>query len=73
MSNFFKDKLGIDINQASTKKGFTLIGAGVALAVGHPELLTASITPDGVQYGGLIGTAIPVLVGLWETMRDEFK
>ncbi|ASA56402.1 hypothetical protein [Vibrio gazogenes] len=73
MSDFFKNKLGIDISQASTKKGFALIGAGVALAAGHPELLTASITPDGVHYGGLIGTAAPLFIGIWETLRDEFK
>ncbi|WGY45933.1 hypothetical protein [Vibrio sp. ABG19] len=25
------------------------------------------------QYGGLIGTAIPVLLGLWEVVRKDFK
>lgn len=45
----------IDLKQASTKKGVALIGAGVALATGHPELLTASVTSEGVQLGGLIG------------------
>ncbi|ELS8947695.1 hypothetical protein R6G67_001842 [Vibrio fluvialis] len=65
-------KLGIDLNQPSTKKGLALIGAGAALAAGHPELITASVTADGIQYGGLIGTALPVLLGLWETFRKEF-
>jgi len=73
MKNFLKSKLGIDIDQPSTKKGAALIGAGVALAAGHPELLTASVTESGVQYGGLIGTAAPLLIGLWETVRNEFK
>ncbi|GMQ45371.1 hypothetical protein [Vibrio sp. 10N] len=63
----------IDLKQASTKKGLALIGAGVALATGHPELLTASVTPEGLQVGGLIGVAAPILVGLWEAVRDEFK
>ncbi|MCG9628567.1 hypothetical protein L1D34_27535 [Vibrio mediterranei] len=63
----------IDLTQPSTKKGLALVGAGVALAAGHPELLTASVTPDGVQMGGLIGAVVPVLVGLWETIRDEFN
>ncbi|MDN4693369.1 hypothetical protein QYZ44_12000 [Vibrio parahaemolyticus] len=50
-----------------------MLGAGIALATGHPELLTASVTPEGVQMGGLIGVAAPMLLGLWETIRDEFK
>ncbi|EKO3904889.1 hypothetical protein KW443_19080 [Vibrio fluvialis] len=66
-------KLGIDLDQPSTKKGLALIGAGAALAAGHPELITASVTAEGVQYGGLIGTALPVLLGLWETFRKEFR
>ncbi|WP_172571305.1 hypothetical protein [Vibrio fluvialis] len=66
-------KLGIDLDQPSTKKGLALIGAGAALAAGHPELITASVTVEGVQYGGLIGTALPVVLGLWETFRKEFR
>ncbi|PAU36124.1 hypothetical protein CKF94_21560 [Vibrio coralliilyticus] len=65
-------KIGININEPSTKKGIALIGSGAALAIGHPELLTASITESGVQYGGLIGTAVPVALGIWETIRKEF-
>lgn len=65
-------KLGIDLDQPSTKKGLALIGAGAALAAGHPELITASVTAEGVQYGGLIGTALPLVLGLWETFRKEF-
>ena len=63
----------IDLNQPSTKKGLALIGAGVALATGHPELLTASVTSEGVQMGGVIGVVAPLLLGLWEAIRDEFK
>ena len=65
-------KIGINLNEPSTKKGIALIGSGTALALGHPELLTASITESGVQYGGLIGTAVPVALGIWETIRKEF-
>ena len=61
------------LKQPSTKKGIALLSAGAALAVGHPELLTASVSGDGVQWGGIVGAAVPVLVGLWETVRDEFK
>ncbi|KMV29079.1 hypothetical protein AB733_20090 [Photobacterium swingsii] len=73
MKDFLKDILNIDVDQPSTKKGIALLGAGVALAVGHPELLTATVTDAGVSYGGLIGTAVPVVLGVWETLRNEFK
>ncbi|WP_159739258.1 hypothetical protein [Vibrio atypicus] len=73
MKKFLKDKLSIDLDQKSTQKGIALVGAGAALALGHPELVTASITADGVQYGGIVGTVVPVLMGLWEVIRDEFK
>ncbi|WP_394146232.1 hypothetical protein [Vibrio atypicus] len=73
MKKFLKDKLSIDLDQKSTQKGIALVGAGAALALGHPELVTASITSDGVQYGGIVGTVVPVLMGLWEVIRDEFK
>ncbi len=54
----------IDLKQPSTKKGLALVGAGIALATGHPELLTASVTPEGVQMDGLIGVAAPILLEL---------
>jgi len=73
MKKFLKDKLSIDLDQKSTQKGIALVGAGAALALGHPELVTASITADGVQYGGIVGTVVPVLMGLWEVIRDEFR
>lgn len=66
-------KIGIDMSQSSTKKGLALVGSGVALVMGHPELLTASISDAGVHYGGMIGTAVPVVLGIWETLRNEFK
>jgi len=42
-------------DQPSTKKGLALLGAGAALVAGHPELITASVSADGVQFGGIIG------------------
>lgn len=59
--------------QPSTKKGLALVGAGAALAVGHPEILTAAIDGDGVQYGGVIGSVVPALLGVYELIRNEFK
>ena len=60
-------------DQPSTKKGLALLGAGAALVAGHPELITASVSADGVQFGGIIGASAPIVFGLWETLRNEFK
>lgn len=68
-----KDNLKIDLDQRSTQKGLVLIGSVIALAAGRPDLFTVAITDSGAQYGGLIGTAVPLAVGLWETIRNEFK
>ncbi|MEZ8576846.1 hypothetical protein AB6C82_18580 [Vibrio splendidus] len=65
--------LSIDIGLSLTKKGSALLGAGAALVAGHPELITASVSADGVQFGGIIGASAPIVFGLWETLRNEFK
>ncbi|RSD28374.1 hypothetical protein [Vibrio pectenicida] len=67
------EKMGINLDEPSTQKGLALVGAGAALALGHPDLLTASVTQEGVQYGGLIGVTLPIAIGLWETIRKEFQ
>ena len=59
--------------QPSTKKGIGLIAAGATLAIGHPQLITASVTEAGIQWGGVIGTTVPMLIGAWETVRNEWK
>ena len=59
--------------QPSTKKGLGLVAAGVTLAIGRPELITASVSEAGVQWGGLVGTTVPLVIGLWETVRNEWK
>ena len=66
-------KIEQHLKQPSTQKGLALLLAGGALAAGHPEIITASVSADGVQYGGLLGSAIPVVVGVWEFIRNEFK
>ena len=70
---YLLEKIGIDLDQPSTKKGLALLGAGAALVAGHPELITASVSADGVQFGGIIGASAPIVFGLWETLRNEFK
>ncbi|PMK90825.1 hypothetical protein [Vibrio lentus] len=72
MKTFLKENLCIDLDQPSTKKGIALVGAGIALASGNPEFLTATVTDAGVQYGGLIGTVVPLAMGLWEAFRKEW-
>lgn len=69
MEKWIKERLA----EPSTKKGIALLGAGAALALGYPELITASVTAEGVQYGGIIGAVVPVVLGLWETVRREFQ
>ncbi len=66
-------ELSIDIGLSSTKKGLALLGAGAVLISGHPELITASVSADGVQFGGIIGASASIVFGLWETLRNEFK
>ena len=73
MKQFLKEKLNIDLEQPSTKKGIALVGAGAAAIVGHPEIITATVNDTGVQFGGLLGTLVPIALGLWETLRDEVK
>ncbi|PMN06240.1 hypothetical protein BCT41_06955 [Vibrio splendidus] len=58
---------------SSTKKGLALLGARAALVAGHPELVTASVSADDAQFGGIIGASAPIVFGLWEPLRNEFK
>lgn len=67
------DSIKRRLKQPSTVRGLALIGSGVALATGQGHLFTATVTDAGVSYGGIVGTAIPVAVGFWETVRDQFK
>lgn len=59
-------KFSIDIGLSSAKKGLALLGAGAVLISGHQELITASVSADGVQFGGIIGASAPIVFGLWE-------
>ena len=66
-------KFSIDIGLSSAKKGLVLLGVGAVLVSGHPELITASVSADGIQFGGIIGVSAPIVFGLWEILRNEFK
>ncbi|AAO07250.1 Holin [Vibrio vulnificus] len=69
MEKWIKERL----KEPSTKKGLALVAAGATLAIGRPELITASVSEAGIQWGGLIGTTVPLMLGLWETVRKEWK
>lgn len=59
------------LKEPSTKKGIALIAAGATLAIGRPDIITASVTDAGIQFGGLVGAVVPFMVGIWEAIRRE--
>ncbi|MEZ8824330.1 hypothetical protein AB6E04_08200 [Vibrio amylolyticus] len=50
-----------------------LLGSAASVATGNGHLFTAETTQTGVQLGGVLGAAIPVLLSLWEAIPDKFK
>ena len=59
----------IKLDQSSTWRGLALITSAVALSTGYGHLFSEAA---GLSFGGLIGTAVPCLIGLYDTIRDEF-
>ncbi|MEZ8607888.1 hypothetical protein AB6D06_11760 [Vibrio sp. 10N.239.311.G01] len=59
--------------QPSTIKGLTLLLSTVAAFFGYGNLFSAEITDQGLELGGVIGAAVPVVVGVYEVVRDEVK
>ncbi|PKF49024.1 hypothetical protein AT251_21895 [Enterovibrio nigricans] len=59
------------LKQPSTYKGLALLGSMAAVATGNGHLFTAEMTNTGMVYGGMIGTLVPTVLGLWETLRNE--
>ncbi|MEZ8807150.1 hypothetical protein [Vibrio atlanticus] len=50
----------------NTKCNSVLIGWKFSIDIG--------LSPaGGVQFGGIIGVSAPIVFGLWETLRNEFK
>lgn len=67
-------KVKFDLSQPSTKKGLVLLGSVAAVALGHPELITATVTESGeIQMGGLIGMVVTGVIGLLDVIRDDSK
>lgn len=65
------------LQQGSTWRGLALLGSGIALATGDVHLFNASIDSTGIHMGGLIGDSLtaltPILIGVYETVKDEHK
>jgi hypothetical protein len=59
--------------QGSTWKGLALLGSTAAALFGYGDLISVSVTDAGMQYGGLLGVAVPGLIGAVETVRNERK
>jgi uncharacterized membrane protein YeaQ/YmgE (transglycosylase-associated protein family) len=63
-----------DLSQKSTKTGLILLGAGVIGAVtGNTDLATVTVNDGGAQVGGMIPAIVGMLIGLWDTFREEKK
>lgn len=63
----------LKVKQSSTWCGLALLGSVIAMTTGHGELFSAGVTDSGLQLGGVIGAAVPAVVGLYHALRDEFK
>lgn len=60
--------------QPSTIKGLSLIGSVIAAATGYGHLFSLDLSHENsIQFGGVIGLAVPFVIGAYEAIRDEFK
>lgn len=59
--------------QPSTWRGLALLGSVVAAATGYGHLFSADVTENGVQLGGVVGAVVPMAIGIFDVVRDEFK
>ncbi|WP_311568392.1 hypothetical protein [Photobacterium arenosum] len=63
----------IKLNQSSTWRGLALVGSTIAAVFGYGHLFSAEVSDAGVQLGGVIGMAVPFVVGAYDAIRDELK
>lgn len=59
--------------EKSTFKGLALLGSVVAAVTGYGHLFSVEVTEAGVNYGGVVGLAIPAVLGVWEALPDAWK
>ncbi|MGF1859883.1 hypothetical protein [Photobacterium profundum] len=63
-----------DLSQKSTQTGLILLGAGaIGVATGNTDLATVTVSDTGAQVGGMIPAIVGMLIGLWDTFREEKK
>lgn len=60
------------LQQPSTWRGLLLLGSSAAAFLGYGHLFSADIAENGVRFGGVVGAAVPVAIGIYDTLRDEF-
>ncbi|MDG3395139.1 hypothetical protein P5E67_05045 [Vibrio parahaemolyticus] len=65
-------------NQKTTKAGLALIGGAVAMAASNADVISISITTDGIQVSGLaemlfslITGAVGVVLGVFDEDKDK--
>lgn len=62
------------MKQPSTFKGLALLAGSALSAGGVSELLTVEIPNTGdPQFGGTVATLGMLVLGAWETLRNEKK
>ncbi len=59
--------------ERSTWKGLALIGSVVAAVTGYGHLFSVEVTDTGVNLGGVLGVAVPAVIGVWEAVPDKWK
>lgn len=59
--------------QSSTWRGLALLGSSAAAFFGYGHIFSADIAENGVRLGGVVGAAMPIAIGIYDTVRDEFK
>ncbi|KKA43934.1 hypothetical protein WN56_15560 [Salinivibrio sp. KP-1] len=61
------------MSQGSTWRGLALLGSAAAGVLGYGDLVSVSVANDGLQFGGVLGVAVPTLIGAYEVARNEYK
>lgn len=59
--------------QGSTWRGLALMGSAVAGFMGYGHLFSVDVSASGLNFGGAVGVAVPLLVGAYDALRDEFR
>jgi hypothetical protein len=61
------------LKQPSTLKGLTLLASSAAVMFGYGDIFNVELNNGGLKLGGAIGAAVPVALGVWEVVRNEYN